>query len=53
MIKELLNFLKTGVILALMYVMYAIIVFVLTILLGTPIYFGIEYITKVASTLIQ
>lgn len=53
MLKELLTFLKTGITLVLFYVFYSIMIFVLTVLLGAPIYFGVQYIEKVVTVLIQ
>lgn len=53
MLKEILAFLKTGIVLVFGYVFYAILIFVLTILLGTPIYLGVRYIDTVIYTLFQ
>lgn len=53
MLKEIAIFLKIGMILFVTYILYAIIVFILTILIGVPIYLGIQYMNTILTALIQ
>lgn len=52
MLKEIFATLKAGLVFVLCYVVYAIVIFILTVLLGTPIYFGVQYIHNVVAVLI-